>query len=160
MFDSLFFQPTFEVNPKLIIVKGNLFDGKDEAIAHGCNTIGVMGAGIAKQFRLRYPEMFRVYHTTCVEKMFQPGDAIKTFCLAEKRVIYCLATQNQLGAFAKLEWIEKSLRKVLSESSPPKTLGIPMIGAGIGGLDSKDVLNLFHKLAAEYPNTQITVYQL
>jgi O-acetyl-ADP-ribose deacetylase (regulator of RNase III) len=60
-------------------VKGDLFANrfKAQALAHGCNCQGSMGAGIATGFRDRYPEMYAEYRRRCKAqpREFNPGDA-------------------------------------------------------------------------------------
>lgn len=119
--------------------KGSLFDAENGvALAHGCNCRGVMGAGIALQFKARYPEMFEQYKLKCQHKTFSPGDAF--VWKVENRYILNLATQDHPGPYARLEWIDHSLRsaiKTFGESVP--IIAMPKIGCGIGGLNWEDV---------------------
>ena len=59
-------------------VSGDLFAYPGlEAIAHGCNCMGVMGHGIAVEFKKRYPEMFRQYSALCNRKAFHLGNVFR-----------------------------------------------------------------------------------
>jgi len=55
------------------ITHGNLLEAKAEALVNTVNTVGVMGKGIALQFRQAYPEMFRAYERACKAGEVQPG---------------------------------------------------------------------------------------
>ncbi len=46
-------------------IRGDIFSSPAKVLAHGCNTFGHMGAGIAVQFRIRFPAMFRAYQQFC-----------------------------------------------------------------------------------------------
>lgn len=117
-------------------VNGDIFLNEHgaDALAHGCNTIGAMGAGIALQFRKKYPGMYQQYHFLCKNSMFKPGDVFPWF--EQKPYVLNLATQEGPGSCAKLEYIEAALNKAAHNCKnwPIKRIAIPKIGAGLGGL--------------------------
>lgn len=57
----------------ITFTKGNLLEAKAEALVNTVNTVGVMGKGVALQFRQAYPEMFRAYEKACKAGEVQPG---------------------------------------------------------------------------------------
>src|SRR3989442_4669336 len=57
----------------LELVTGNLLEADTEALVNTLNTEGVMGKGIALQFKRKYPEMFEAYQRACKEGQLQPG---------------------------------------------------------------------------------------
>jgi O-acetyl-ADP-ribose deacetylase (regulator of RNase III) len=109
------------------------------ALGHGCNCAGAMGAGIAVVFRKRYPAMYREYRRRCAAGEFRPGDVF--VWEAPDVVVYNLATQPVPGPTARLDAIEASVRAALADAEVRELprLGIPRIGAGLGGLDWDDV---------------------
>jgi O-acetyl-ADP-ribose deacetylase (regulator of RNase III) len=113
---------------------GNLFELDFPAIGHGCNTKGLMGAGIAVEFKRRYPEMYSRYVRECHAGHFQLGDVL--VWVAEDKVIYNLATQARPGPWADLDAIEHTVSAALVDAHTRKlgTVGIPRIGSGLGGL--------------------------
>lgn len=124
-------------------VSGDLFTSNAQALAHGCNCQGVMGAGIAVQFKKRYPEMFRQYQHICQVKSFIPG-AFYRYKAPDDRLIYNLATQVYPGAHARIEWVSACLQSMVglhsSEFGPVNSsIAIPRIGCGLGGLLWPDV---------------------
>ncbi len=126
---------------------GNLFDTELNAIAHGVNTHGVMGAGIAKSFRSLYPQNYEMYQLACKTGRLKPGGS---FTWYEKgRFIYNIASQDRPGKFASLKWLRSGLRAAIlhAKKSGTNALAIPRIGAGIGGLEWEDVLELMTELA-------------
>ena len=120
-------------------IKGNLFNSSADALAHGCNTQGKMGAGIALEFKRRYPEMFFDYRQKCRSEEFKPGCAYM-FKNTEKPHVINLATQEDLSG-AKPEYIQSALRWLLEnyESLKISTVAMPKIGAGLGGMQWEEV---------------------
>ena len=59
-------------------VTGNLLAASDEALINTVNTVGVMGKGIALQFKDRYPYNFQVYQQACKEGSIFPGKLLVT----------------------------------------------------------------------------------
>ena len=55
------------------ILKGNIFNTKCQTIVNTINCVGVMGAGIAYECKIRYPKMFERYQTLCNENQIQIG---------------------------------------------------------------------------------------
>ncbi|AWN04556.1 phosphatase [Rhodococcus phage Grayson] len=123
-------------------IQGDVFESGAPVIAHGCNTVGVMGAGIAKEMRNRYPLMHMRYQQMCDDQIFLPGHMYLYTVVGKDLYIANLATQKYPGRNAKLEYIEESMAKLIQycEKHNISPIAMPRIGAGIGGLDWKDVV--------------------
>jgi O-acetyl-ADP-ribose deacetylase (regulator of RNase III) len=121
--------------------KGDLLASDEAVLAHGCNTHGVMGAGIAAQFSVRYPQMQAEYSKLCSQKHFVPGSAMRWdelgIGLVPQRIIFNLATQDRPGPHARCEWVYLSFRNMAEQMMALRLdrVAIPKIGCGIGGLD-------------------------
>lgn len=132
--------------------QGDLFKHQGEAIAHGCNCVGVMGAGVAGIVARKHPALKSDYRRLCKNGEFKPG-GLFAYSVAnnnseenkrdnpEYKIVFNLATQYQPGANANIGYIEQALigMKEYAEMNNINSIGIPMIGAGIGGLDWADV---------------------
>lgn len=120
------------------VLLGDLFEAQLPAIGHGCNTVGVMGAGIAKEFRRRWPAMYDEYRRRCDDGEFGLGDV---FQWGDSPVVFNLGTQPKPGPYASLAAIEASVSLMirLADRSGLSTVGLPRIGCGLGGLDWADV---------------------
>jgi len=149
----------------IIFVSGNVFDAfKDydvQAIGHGANCVGVMGAGVAASIANRFRHNYLEYRQRCLAKprQFNPGDLF-AWCSPEGHWVLNLATQDQPGPNAKLEYIEQALKKVVvwaGENSVERA-AFPRIGAGIGGLDWDDVRQLM-KCCFESSSLMVYVYE-
>lgn len=114
--------------------QGNLFEATDlQTLAHGCNCAGVMGKGIALEFKRRYPAMYQAYRQLCTDGQFNLGDM---FVWGKNPAIFNLATQQRPGPHADLDAIETALGRMIvhCEQANITKVGLPRIGAGIGGL--------------------------
>lgn len=122
----------------LIFLSGNLFESDAQTIGHGCNTKGIMSAGIAREFKQRYPYMYEEYRYRCRNNMFNPG-GYYLYKDAEPWVLN-FATQADRGG-AKIEYVEKCFVDFISyyREEGISSLAIPRIAAGLGGLEWQDV---------------------
>ncbi len=132
---------------------GNLFDTELTSIAHGVNVDGVMGAGIAKTVRALYPVTYETYRNACKTGVLKPGKIHVWY--ENGRFVYNLASQDRPGPNAKLKWLEKSLDAAIvhAKKSNHAAMAVPRIGAGIGGLDWDDVLELMTALSEKHDFT-------
>jgi O-acetyl-ADP-ribose deacetylase (regulator of RNase III) len=141
----------------MISVTGDLFELGLPALGHGCNCAGSMGAGIAKQFKQRFPEMYREYRQRCQRGQFSLGDIF--VWQDDDLVIYNLATQPVPRPSATLQAIDTSIRAALVDADQrglPR-IGVPRIGAGLGGLGWPDVAAVLDAAAADHPADLVVV---
>lgn len=120
----------------VLFLKGDIFATEGlRAYAHGCNCAGAMGAGIAIEFKRRWPRMFDEYAARCADGRFGLGDAF-TWTEGETTV-FNLGTQEHWRKKAQLPALAKALRKMVevAENAGIDRIGVPRIGAGLGGLD-------------------------
>lgn len=138
-------------------LKGNIFGSEAQTLAHGCNCRGKMGAGIATEFKYRYPEMYKEYRRLCYKELFKPGDHY--LYKAQDRWILNLATQGTTKG-AKIEYIEKCFADFADyyEEEGITSLAMPRIGAGLGGLEWDEVKELMVQYF-ETLNIPIFVYE-
>jgi O-acetyl-ADP-ribose deacetylase (regulator of RNase III) len=121
-------------------------------IAHGCNLLGSMGAGIAAQFKAAFPDMYTDYKMACARKVYKPGDVMWWPDDSDPPLeIFNMFTQDRPGPCAKLEWVEAAIQELIRQAEHMNlfSIGMPMIGCGIGGLAENDVVYLLEKYASE-----------
>ena len=135
----------------LVYKTGDLFDPSFnfDAIAHGCNRKGAMGGGIAREMRERYPEMERLYKLVCGDPNYRDTEfRLGGFYRYDipggppgPLAIYNLATQDVPGPDARLNAIRVCFANMVADAEKRGFfhIGIPRIGAGIGGLNWADV---------------------
>src|SRR5882724_2033838 len=113
-------------------VEGDLFELDLPAIGHGVNCQGMMGAGIAKVFRKKFPDMYHAYATACDHNDLELGSIM--IWKASNVTIYNLATQFLPGADATLPAVKSSVALAVRNCyySNIPAIGLPRIGCGIG----------------------------
>jgi len=134
--------------------EGDLFTCGISAIAHGVNCRGVMGAGIAVQFRRRYPDMYESYSKRCGKGHMWPGDILTW--QHPGGIVFCLATQKEPGAHAEPWMITAAAGQMIAEAHYIRKIteiALPEIGCGIGGLTRGDLLTAL----APYRNAPVNL---
>ncbi len=141
-------------------VKGSLFDATTDVIGQGCNMQGVMGAGIAKDFRELYPVMYQDYRAKCLAGEVELGGYDMYPVDDTPGWVANLYTQRLPGADASLAAVAQSVTKLcldLQEKTGMHSLGLPRIGCGIGGLQWEDVQAVLQNIAKDN-EVNIVVY--
>lgn len=125
------------------VIRGNLLDSCERVIAHGCNTRGVMGAGIAGQIAKRWPEVLDANRDAVADNRlaFPPG-GIQAVMLEGRRLgiapeyVVNLATQIDPGPCARLHLVRLAFSNLAEWCAimGVHRVAIPQIGCGIGGL--------------------------
>jgi len=119
---------------------GDLFAQPDlTALAHGCNCAGAMGKGIAVPFKQRWPRMYAAYKSRCAARRFQVGDVF--VWQEDGMTIFNLGTEEHWRTGARIEHIERAVAAMAREAATlgVTRVGMPRIGAGLGGLSWADV---------------------
>ena len=132
----------------IIYKTGNLFDSGAECLVCTTNVVGVMGKGIALQFKQRYPEYFQLYKKACAEGGMAVGLPIFTKNKATKDQLICsLPTKLHWQNPSQVEWIEKGLRHLANSSTAMKLkiVALTIPGTGNGGLQQSTVIPLMEK---------------
>jgi O-acetyl-ADP-ribose deacetylase (regulator of RNase III) len=117
-------------------VNGNILEAPVSVWVNPVNCVGVMGAGLALEFKKRYPEMFYDYQGACAWRDLIPG-GLHIWSNAKGVWIINLATKNHWRGKSRYEWIEgglKRLRLYLQLANHTK-IALPTLGCGCGGLD-------------------------
>lgn len=144
----------------LTIRPGDLFASSAPALAHGVNIRGFMNAGIAKEFRVRFPEMHAEYQALCRRDGLAAGEVQAWKDPKSGRWVYNLASQDEPGAYARLEWLDTSARAMLAHASHHGVgiVAMPRIGCGIGGLRWRDVERTLSGIAHDSDDVQLEVW--
>lgn len=116
----------------IIYKQGSLLNVTEGIIAHGCNAQGVMGSGIAKQIRDKYPEAYQTYLLQCQSKPGLLGSTSLVEVTKTLKVANCI-TQEFYGRDPKLVYVDYSAlcRCMTTLVYQPEDIHIPKIGAGL-----------------------------
>jgi O-acetyl-ADP-ribose deacetylase (regulator of RNase III) len=143
--------------------QGNLLESRAEALVNTVNTVGVMGKGIALMFKERFADNFRQYAAACKSGQVEVGKMFVTEPreLDGPKWIVNFPTKQEWRAPSKIEWIEdglKDLRRFVVENGV-RSIAIPPLGAGNGGLDWVDVKEKIELALAGLDNVDIHVFE-
>lgn len=116
-------------------LRTNIFESNAHVLVNTVNTVGVMGKGLAKEFKRLYPNMFDSYQKYCESGHLSTGK-LQLFRTTNKWVLNFPTKQNWRDS-SKLEYIESGLQKFVDsyEKQGVKSISFPMLGCGNGGLD-------------------------
>ncbi len=124
----------------------DMFQSGAEALINTVNCVGVMGGGIAAEFKRLYPLMYQDYRTKCGLKLLKPGGvymyALDTY---SPDLIINVATKYHYANPSEYVWVEEAcmnLRKLV-EYRKIESVALPALGCGLGGLDFKRVLPFY-----------------
>ena len=126
-------------------VTGNLFDSEAQALVNTVNTVGVMGKGIALQFKEAYPDNYRIYRKACKENKFSVGQMLVTtindMYRGQKRYIINFPTKTDWRKPSEYIYIEKGLEALKKEiiERGIESIAIPPLGSSNGGLNWQQV---------------------
>ncbi|RUO56260.1 macro domain-containing protein [Pseudidiomarina homiensis] len=123
----------------LELTRGDILRADVEAIVNTVNCVGVMGRGIALQFKKAWPANFEAYAMACKNNQIKPGQmfVFETGQLANPRFIINFPTKRHWRGASRLEDIDAGLQALVAEIKRLNigSIAIPPLGAGLGGLD-------------------------
>lgn len=132
-------------------IEGDLFKSPAHVIVNTVNTVGVMGKGIALEFKQRYPQMFEAYRTVCEKRQLKTGKLMIWY--APDHWILLFPTKEHWRNPSKLEYIESGLRKFVNTYAEKNitSIAFPKLGCGNGELNWNDVKQLMEKYLKPLP---------
>ena len=138
--------------------KGNLFNSNAMAIVNTVNCVGAMGKGIALDFKLRYPEMFKEYQKICFKHILKPGQILPY--TKSTPIILNFAIKDDWKDPSRVVWIEQTLQKFVDNyhSMGITSVAFPWMGAMNGGLPFETIQSLTRKYLSTLDDIDIEVY--
>ncbi|MDO4636490.1 MAG: macro domain-containing protein [Lautropia sp.] len=142
---------------------GDILQCEADALVNTVNCVGVMGRGIALQFKNLYPENFKAYEAACKRDAVQPGCmfVFETVQLTLPRFIINFPTKRHWRGKSRIEDIESGLVdlvKVIRDKGI-RSIAIPPLGAGLGGLDWNDVRPRIERALTELADVQVLIFE-
>lgn len=127
----------------ITFIKGNIMTSSCQTLVNPVNCVGVMGKGLALQFKERYPQMFEKYKYYCDKKLLRPG-MLWIYTARNGKKILCFPTKDDWRKPSKVEWIEAGLKKfgTVYREKNITSIAFPLLGAGCGGLQESVSLRL------------------
>lgn len=138
---------------------GNLFESKAEALVNTVNCVGVMGKGIAYQFRRAYPAMFHDYESRCKRGEVRLGEV--THFREKDRLIINFPTKGHWRSQSSLTDIHSGLvsLRTLLEKEQIHSIALPPLGCGNGGLHWPDVKQAIIEALGPLSAVDVEVYE-
>jgi len=141
---------------------GNLLEAEAEALVNTVNCVGVMGKGIALQFKQAWPENFEAYAKACKAGEVRPGRMFiwETGRMINPKFIINFPTKRNWRGKSRIEDIKSGLRALIADVRRLgiRTIAVPPLGCGNGGLDWQEVRPLIEAAFAEVPSVDVSLY--
>lgn len=134
----------------MIIYKtGNIFDSEAQCLVNPVNCVGVMGKGLALEYKIHYPEMFRFYQKMCKERKLNLGQVgFYALKINPNKIICLFPTKQHWKESSTVVAIDSGLKAFVKYAPELKiqSVAFPKIGCGLGGLDfNHQIQPLFEK---------------
>lgn len=135
----------------LRFVNTSLLESRAQTVVNTVNTVGVMGKGLAAEFKQRSPDMFKQYKYWCEQNQLDVGKL--WLWKRTSQWILNFPTKRHWRNPSKLEYIEAGLRKFVAtyEEQGITEISFPRLGCGNGGLDWEEVRPLMEKYLGPLP---------
>jgi len=142
---------------------GDILAEDAEALVNTVNCVGVMGRGIALQFKNEFPENFREYARACKREEVRPGCmfVVETHKLASPRYIVNFPTKRHWRGKSLMEDIDAGLidlQRVIREKAI-RSIAIPPLGSGLGGLDWKQVRPRIEEALRNFDDVRVVIIE-
>lgn len=142
--------------------RGNLLQAPVEALVNTVNCVGAMGKGIALQFKQAFPANFKTYEAACKRGEVAPGKMLvhDHGLLIEPRYVMNFPTKRHWRGNSRMEDIESGLAALVEEVRQRgiRSIAIPPLGCGLGGLDWNQVRPRIEAAFATLPDVEVHLY--
>lgn len=141
---------------------GNILEADVDALVNTVNCVGIMGRGIALQFKNTFPNNFKAYAAACNRNEVQPGQMFvyETGELSPRYIIN-FPTKRHWKGKSRIEDIEAGLDDLVRVLKVRKiqSIAIPPLGSGLGGLNWNDVRPRIVAALDNVPDVAATIYE-
>ena len=142
---------------------GNILTEDAEALLNTVNCVGVMGRGIALQFKNAFPENFKAYAAACKRKEVQPGQMFifETNTLTNPKFIVNFPTKRHWRGKSRIDDVRSGMDALVAELQNRKirSIAIPPLGSGLGGLNWAEVRSLIKEALIGLDDVQVVIYE-
>lgn len=146
-----------------LMKKGNIIDTNSEALVNTVNTEGVMGAGIALQFKKAFPENFKLYEKAAKQDKIKIGKIFvtETGSVTNPKYIINFPTKKHWRYPSRLDWITEGLKDLRNFIIQKKirSISMPPLGCGNGKLNWKDVKPLIIETLNGIENLEVLLFE-
>lgn len=144
-------------------VKGNLLEADVEAYVNTVNTVGVMGKGIALQFKNKFAHNYQMYLEACKLGTIGIGKllVVTENLIDGRKIIINFPTKKDWFRKSQYVYIEEGLKDLVRiiDQFGIKSIALPPLGCGNGGLTWSKVKTIIEKYLKDIPDTIIYIYE-
>lgn len=141
---------------------GDLLQSNVEALVNAVNCVGIMGRGVALQFKQAYPENYRAYVDACKHRQVQPGRMLvhDLGTQTNPRYIINFPTKKHWKEKSELSFIDLGLKALVQEIRERriKSIALPALGCGLGGLNWEDVYPRIEQSLKDISDLRVVVF--
>jgi O-acetyl-ADP-ribose deacetylase (regulator of RNase III) len=145
------------------LVRGNILEADVDALVNAVNCVGVMGKGLALQFKKAFPDAFRAYQGACRARELAPGrmHVVDTTRAGGPKYVIHFPTKRHWRDPSRLEDIEAGLDALVQEVRDRgiRSIAVPALGCGLGGLDWADVRPLIEDALGPLESVRLLVFE-
>jgi len=142
---------------------GDILSEEAEALVNSVNCVGVMGRGIALQFKKAFPGNFNAYVARCERNQMRPGRVFvfETGQTVPPRYIINFPTKRHWRGKSRIEDIEAGLASLTEEirSYGIRSIAIPPLGSGLGGLDWPEVRTRLEAALKDFEDVKVVIFE-
>ncbi len=144
-------------------IDGDLLKADAEALVNPVNCVGVMGKGLALQFKKAFRKNFEAYAAACRRGEVEPGRmfVFETERLINPRYVINFPTKRHWRDQSRLEDIQSGLVALSAEvrDRDIRSIAIPRLGSGLGGLDWSEVRPLIEEAMAPLAGVEVLIFE-
>jgi len=139
---------------------GDILKARSMAVVNPVNCQGVMGRGLAALFKKKYPDMYSAYVSAFYKGKLKIGSVFAYVRKGVPKYIINVPTKDHWNKPSEFEYVQKGLDAlvVFVKQHKIKSLAVPLLGCGLGGLDKKVVYRMMEKTLGELNNVDVTIY--
>lgn len=150
----------------IVACTGDLLSAEAEVLVNPVNCVGIMGAGLALDFKLRYPQVFQRYRAACKNGEIQVGSVVvHLLSPAERqgsvvRAVVSFPTKHHWRESSKITSIETGLHALVHalRNLQAPSVAVPALGCGKGNLNWDDVRPRVERAFAAAPDIRVLLY--
>ncbi|MGQ0713802.1 MAG: type II toxin-antitoxin system antitoxin DNA ADP-ribosyl glycohydrolase DarG [Gemmatimonadaceae bacterium] len=142
---------------------GDILRADAEALVNTVNCVGIMGRGIALQFKNAFPENFKAYAAACARHEVQPGEmfVVALNSLTNPRYIINFPTKRHWRGKSRVEDIDAGLKALVTEIRDRgiRSVAVPPLGSGLGGLPWTVIRPRIEETLSQFTDVEVLVFE-
>ena len=142
---------------------GDILKAEAEALVNTVNCVGIMGRGVALQFKNAFPANFRAYETACARGEVQPGRmfVFETHMMGGPKFVINFPTKRHWRGKSRMEDIDAGLVDLVHQlrTLEIRSIAVPPLGSGLGGLNWAEVRPRIAAALEAIPDLRAVVFE-